>query len=100
MYIKIHSIHFDTDEKLEKFIHEKMARIERFASKIIGAEVFLKLDHNKSVVKDKIAEIKLKIPGKTLYAEERSMLFEESVELATDSIVRQVKKHKEKIQQE
>lgn len=100
MYIKIHSIHFDTDEKLDKFIREKLSKVERFASKIIGTEVFLKLDHNKSSVKDKIAEIKVKLPGKTLFAEERSMLFEESVELAVDSIVRQVKKHMDKIRQE
>jgi putative sigma-54 modulation protein len=99
MNVKIHSIHFDADEKLEKLIHEKISKVERFVDRIINAEVFLKLDHNKSNVRDKIALIKLKIPGKTVLAEERSMLFEESVELASDSIVRQVKKHREKIRQ-
>lgn len=97
MKLKIHSIHFDTDIKLEKFIQEKLNKVERFVNKIIDAEVYLKLDHNKSNVKDKIAEIKIKLPGKTVFAEERSMMFEESIELASDSIVRQVKKHKEKI---
>ena len=99
MNVKIHSIHFNTDVKLENMINEKLKKVERFVNKIIEAEVYLKLDHNKSNVKDKIAEIRIKLPGKTLFAEERSMLFEESVELASDSIVRQVKKHKEKIQQ-
>ena len=66
-------------------------------NKVIDAEIYLKLDHNQSNVKDKIAEIKIKLPGKTVFAEERSMMFEESIELASDSIVRQVKKHKEKI---
>ena len=97
MKLKIHSIHFDTDVKLEKFIQEKLNKVDRFVNKIIDAEVYLKLDHNKSNVKDKIAEIKIKLPGKTVFAEERSMMFEESIELASDSIVRQVKKHKEKI---
>jgi ribosome hibernation promoting factor len=99
MNIKIHSIHFNTDDKLEAFITEKLQKVERFVNRIIDAQVILKLDHNKGNVKDKIAEIRLQVPGKTLFAEERSKLFEESVELATDSIVRQVKKHKEKIQQ-
>jgi len=99
MNIKIHSIHFNTDEKLEQFIREKFQKIERFVNRIIDAQVILKLDHNKGDVKDKIAEIRLHLPGKTLYAEERSKAFEESIELATDSMVRQVKKHKEKIQE-
>ena len=99
MNIKIHSIHFNTDEKLEQFIREKLQKVERFVNHIIDAQVILKLDHNKGSVKDKIAEIRLQLPGKTLYAEERSKAFEESIELATDSMVRQVKKHKEKIQQ-
>ncbi len=99
MNLKIHSIHFNTDSKLEEFIAEKFQKVERFGNRIIDAQVILKLDHNKGSVRDKIAEIRLQLPGKTLYAEERSKAFEESVELATDSIVRQVKKHKEKIQQ-
>src|SRR5690242_13608274 len=98
MNIKIHSIHFNTDDKLEKFIVDKLQKIERFVNRIIDAQVILKLDHNKGNVRDKIAEIRLQLPGKILFAEERSKLFEESIELATDSIVRQVKKHKEKIQ--
>jgi len=99
MNVKIHSIHFDADVKLEQFIQDKLNKLERYVNKIIDAEVFLKLDRNHSTVRDKIAEIKIKLPGKTLYAEERTMLFEESVELASDAIVRQVKKHKEKIRQ-
>jgi len=98
MNVKIHSIHFDTDSKLEALIKEKLQKAERFVNQIIDTQVFLKLDHNKGSVKDKIAEIKLQLPGKTLYAEERSKSFEESIEFAVDSIVRQVKKHKEKIQ--
>src|SRR5438477_1852464 len=98
MNVKIHSIHFDTDVKLDALIKEKLQKAERFVNQIIDAQVFLKLDHNKGNVRDKIAEIKLQLPGKTLYAEERSKSFEESIEFAVDSIVRQVKKHKEKIQ--
>lgn len=96
MNVKIHSIHFDTDEKLERFIHKKLKKVDSIITHIVDAQVTLKLDHNNGAIKDKIAEIKIRIPGKTLFAEERSRLFEESVELATDSIVRQVKKHKDK----
>jgi len=97
MNVKIHSIHFDTDGKLESFIEKKLQKVSALVTRIIDTQVILKLDHNAGSVKDKIAEIRLKIPGKTIFAEERSKMFEESVELATDAIVRQVKKYKEKI---
>lgn len=99
MNVKIHSIHFDTDSKLDALIREKLQKAERFVERIIDAQVFLKLDHNKSNIRDKIAEVKMQLPGKTIFAEERTKSFEESIELAVDSIVRQLKKHKEKIRQ-
>jgi putative sigma-54 modulation protein len=98
MNIQIHSVHFSADKNLEGLIYRKLSKVETFFRRITDTEVFLKLDHNGGVMKDKIAEIRMHIPGKTLYAEQRSKLFEESVELAADSIVRQAKKYKEKIQ--
>jgi putative sigma-54 modulation protein len=99
MNVTIHSIHFNTDSGLEAFIEEKLQKIERFVNRITDAQVYLKLDHNKGNVRDKIAEIKINLPGKTFFAEERSKAFEDSVELAMEHILKQVKKHKEKIQQ-
>ncbi|MBA2423356.1 MAG: ribosome-associated translation inhibitor RaiA [Chitinophagales bacterium] len=97
MNIKIHSIHFNADRKLEDFIQKKLEKVEKITTRIIDVQVMLKLDHNSANLKDKIVEIRLQIPGKTIFAEERSKIFEESVELASASIIRQVKKHKEKI---
>ena len=98
MNAKIHSIHFDADQKLIDFINKKISRIENFFDRVIGTEVYLKLEANSSQVRDKVAEIKLSIPGKVLFAEGRSKMFEESVDAAIESVLRQVKKHKEKIQ--
>ena len=95
MNIKIHSIHFDADTKLLEFINKKVSRIENFFDKIIGTEVYLKLEGN-NTVHDKIAEIKVSIPGKVLFSEERSKVFEESVDSAMESILKQIKRHKEK----
>lgn len=95
MNIKIHSIHFDADTKLLDFINKKLSRMEIFFDKIIGAEVFLKLEGN-GQVSDKIAEIKVSIPGKVLFSEEKSKVFEESVDSAFENMLRQIKRHKEK----
>jgi putative sigma-54 modulation protein len=98
MNIKIHSIHFDADQKLLDFINEKVSKVENFFDRIISTEVYLKLEAKSHQVSDKVAEIKLSLPGKVLFAEGKSMVFEESIDAALDSMLRQVKRHKERIQ--
>ncbi len=97
MEVKIHAIHFHADQKLVSFIQERISKVDQFFDKITGTEVFLKLESNGSNVKDKVAEIKVTLPGKVLFSEERSKVFEESFDTALNSILKQVKKHKEKI---
>lgn len=96
MNIKIHSIHFDADSKLLDFIDERINRLENFYDRIIGAEVYLKLEAGKHAVQDKVAEIKISMPGKVLFCEERSKQFEEAVDSASENMLRQIKRHKEK----
>ncbi len=97
MDIKIHAIHFHADHKLEQFVRDKMAKMETFFDRITGTEVYLKLENNGSNVKDKVAEIKVMLPGKVIYCAERSKLFEESIDTALNGIMKQVKKYKEKV---
>ncbi len=97
MNIKIHSIHFDADQKLLDFINERLRKIENFFDHITGTEVFLKLDAKGHQISDKVAEIKVSLPGKVLFSEERSKVFESSVDAAYESIIKQMKKHKDKI---
>jgi putative sigma-54 modulation protein len=96
MNIAIHPIHFDASSKLVDFLNKKLNKLETFFDRIIQVDVFLKLDSNQSV-KDKIVEIKLHVPGNTLFASETSKTFEESTDLVLDSISRQLKKHKGKL---
>ena len=44
MKLKIHSIHFDADQKLVDFVQEKVDKLDHFFDKIIDGEVFLRLD--------------------------------------------------------
>lgn len=97
MEVQIQSIHFDADSKLVSFTEKKLEKLETYFDRIVNAEVFLKLENNGSQIKNKIAEIKMHVPGATLFAEEKSKVFEESIDLATESLRRQLKKHKEKI---
>jgi putative sigma-54 modulation protein len=55
----------------------------------------LKLDSHQQV-KDKTAEVKLNVPGLTLFASETAKNFEAATDLAVESLRRQLKKYKEK----
>lgn len=93
MQVKIQSVHFNADNKLEMFIEDKLSKLTNHYDQIIGSDVILKLE--KSATKEnKIAEIKLKIPGNDLFAKKQSTTFEEATDLAVDALRRQISKRK------
>lgn len=99
MKMKVQSIHFDADIKLLNFIEEKVDKLTNFYENIIDSEVYLRLD--KSDEKDnKITEIKINTPGKTLFAREKCRTFEEATDSAVESLRRQITRHKEKMRGE
>ena len=51
---------------------------------------------NDYLLKNKITEIKIHVPGKELFAKKESKSFEESTDLCVEALRKQVKKHKEK----
>jgi putative sigma-54 modulation protein len=99
MKIKVQSIHFDADRKLLEFVEEKVDKLFQFYDHIIDSEVFLRLDKSDNS-DNKVAEIKINTPGKTLFAKEQCSSFEEATDTAVDSLRRQIIKHKEKLRGE
>lgn len=95
MTVKINSIHFKADKKLETFIEEKVGKLEKFYEATYGTIVTLKLDNNEDK-KNKIADIRVEIPGIDIYVSKQSDSFEESVQMSVDAIKKQLLKHKEK----
>ncbi len=91
----IHSIHFDSDSKLEEFIIQRLEKLTNLSENIIESEVFLKLDNNK--VENKVVEIKLGIPGNDLFAKKVGKTFEEACDSTVEALRRQLKKRKEKV---
>jgi ribosome hibernation promoting factor len=93
--MKIHTqaVHFSADQKLISFIEKKLTKLNQIFDKIIAVDVILKLE-NSGQIKDKLAEIKVSIPGAVLFAKESSKTFEESVDKTIDSIKKQLVKHK------
>lgn len=95
MRVMTQSIHFTADQKLLMLIEEKIAKLEKYFSKITRVNVFLKLE-NSGQVRDKIVEIKLEVPGETLIVSESSKKFESSVEKAVKTGIRKLKRYKHK----
>ena len=96
MNVKVHSIHFNADTKLLDFIQEKIDKLEHYNDNIINSEVYLRID-NSSNTENKVTEIKMKIPGKELFAKKQCKSFEEATDTAIEALRRQLKKHKEKV---
>lgn len=96
MKVKIQSIHFDADQKLLKFVEEKVEKLNQLYDAIIESEVFLRLDKDNEKG-NKIAEIKISAPGKTLFASEQCKSFEEATDNAIEALRKQITKHKEKV---
>ncbi len=97
MNIRIESLHFDADKKLLSYIEEKINHLMKYNQQIILVDVILKMESH-SVVKDKIAEIKISVPGATFFSKESTKAFESSVDEAIESVRAQLLKHKERKQ--
>lgn len=95
MDLQVHSVHFDADRKLIDFVNKKIEKLELYFDNIINGEVFLRIG-NPSEPENKVAEIKLSIPGKDLFAKKQCKSFEEATDLACEALRKQVKKYKEK----
>jgi putative sigma-54 modulation protein len=96
MNVQIQTVHFDADEKLLEHVQKRLDKLKTFHDKITGVEVYLRLENLSQKVKDKVAEIKVSIPKRSLFAKHESKVFEESFDEAFDSLVSQIKKSKEK----
>lgn len=95
MRIHTEAVQFKADQKLVAYIQSRLAKLSRYYDRIIEADVVLKLE-NSGQIRDKIAEVRLKVPGDTLIAKASRKTFEASVAGAADSLRRQLTRYKER----
>jgi putative sigma-54 modulation protein len=97
MNVNIQTHRFDADSKLVTFIEKKLSKLIQYNDRITKIDVYLKLDKVAHKVKDKNAEIKVHIPKNKFNVKNTSKSFEESIDVALDSVITQIKRKKEKI---
>jgi putative sigma-54 modulation protein len=98
MKVDIRSIHFTADQKLLGRIESKLQRLQKFYSRIIDANVTLKLE-NSGQIRDKIMELKVRVPGDLLVVTSTSKTFEGALESAVRTLKRRLVRLKERQQQ-
>lgn len=96
MNLSIQTVHFSADRKLIDHIEKKLEKLNQQHDRIVQVTVFLKLDNIVHNIKDKVAEIRVHVPGRDLFVKSVSKSFEESFDMALDSMVNLVKKQKER----
>ncbi len=95
MNVNISSINFKADSKLEDFIKEKVEKLSVFFDGVMESDVKLRLEQA-SNNENKIAEIKLIVPGNDLFAKKQAKSFEEAIDNAVHALRKQLMKRKEK----
>ena len=96
MKVKINSVHFKADKKLEDFVNEKVGKLENYFDGVISSEVTLRLDKN-TETGNKVAEIRITLPGNDLFAKKQAVSFEQATDTAVEALRKQMTRHKEKI---
>ncbi|WP_128546070.1 HPF/RaiA family ribosome-associated protein [Larkinella soli] len=97
MRIQVHSVHFTADQKLLDFIQKKLDKLHTFYDRITSAEVYLRLEGNDSnKIKQKIFEVKLFLPGDSVFVREHGRTFEEAVDMVIDTMKTKLTRLKDK----
>ena len=89
------SLKFNADATLLDFIQKKADKLDTFYDKIIDGEVNMHLEKSETK-ENKVIEIRLNVPGTSLFAKEQSRSFEAATDVALEALRRQLKRHKEK----
>jgi putative sigma-54 modulation protein len=96
MKVNVHAVNFNVDKKLVGYVQSRMEKLEKYYDRVVFSDVFFKLD-NTSDKENKIAEIKINVPGDEFVVKKQCKTFEEAVELAADSMERLLMKRKQKV---
>lgn len=96
METKVQAVNFTVEQELVDFVNARLEKLTQFTDQITTREVYLKVDKS-DVGVNKIAEIKLNLPGKELFAKKQCDTFEEAVDNVCDALKKQILKHKGKV---
>ncbi len=95
MKLQMHTVNFEADSQLNDFIKQKVNKLDTFYDRIVEGEVFIRHNNNDGI-DTKTVEIKMFVPGSTLFSKEDAPSFEAAADAAVDAMRRQLKRFKQK----
>lgn len=92
MTIQFQFVKLDRSETLEDFAKERLQKLALKYDSLINAQVFFK--ENNSVLKEKMCDIEISLPGPTVFATSTEKHFETAVNETIRDLEKQLKKRK------
>ncbi len=94
MKITVQSMGLTPHEPLEEHINKKISKLDTFYDKIQECQIFLKVE-NSHTKENKVAELKLLVPGEDIVVKKTAASFEESLDLCAETAKKLLIKKKE-----
>ncbi|WP_432410631.1 ribosome hibernation-promoting factor, HPF/YfiA family [Rasiella sp. SM2506] len=98
MHINFEYKDVSASTRLEALATEKLEKLEAKYTFIVNTDVYFKKENTASPETGMITEIRINVPGTTLFAEANNGSFESSLAKATTEVAKQLRKKKEKMQ--
>ncbi|KAA3436154.1 MULTISPECIES: ribosome hibernation-promoting factor, HPF/YfiA family [Rufibacter] len=96
MKLQIRSVHFTADQSLLDFLQRKLDKLDTFFDRIVSGEVALRVQKPESH-DNKLVEVKIFVPGATLYCSEEAGTFETATDKAVEDLKKQLIRYKDKL---
>jgi putative sigma-54 modulation protein len=97
MKLVMNFVNMDKDDRIAGFIQKRAEKLETFFDRITSGEAYIKQEPDSIANGGKMVEIKLFVPGGSLFARETSKSYEESTDVVIESLRKQLTKFKEKL---
>jgi putative sigma-54 modulation protein len=95
MKINIQTVHFSMNSNLQKYIDKRLSKLSLYYNRIVSVDLYLNLD-NQSSQANKSVELRVNIPGEDVVVGKKSESFEKSLDMASTTAERMLKRRKEK----
>ncbi len=95
MKINIQTVHFSMNSNLQKYIDKRLSKLSLYYNRIVSVDLYLNLDNQSSQI-NKSVELRVNIPGDDIIVGKKSESFEKSLDMATSTAERVLKRRKEK----
>ena len=82
-------------QNLQNYIDKRLSKLSLYYNRIVSVDLYLNLD-NQSSQTNKSVELRVNIPGDDVVVGKKSESFEKSLDMATSTAERMLKRRKEK----